>query len=687
MNWITAYRRAGACLAFAFTFSLPASAFTSGCPNPDAETRKAFETCEGLGLCKLRDVALMACDQLRNWADKFKAEPRDMGDPNQPQDSVDAMSLQQRAGFVRGCVARRGGNAENVEWCKDLYRTTEEKQAVQRDKDAALVRQYDMRKSTEREELRRKGRDLGVKAGLAVSRMQRECSQPGYKATYTPSCSGAAEEVIQNADAIAEFNIAAAKLGDVPPIPEQSQLAQARAIDATFRAEEQLGQPASVTAAASGPAQTGAPLVVDPNCPVTTYTPGTNISTTTITDRHASDPRCGGAGNGRRIEGSSAMDSTREPALLRRGSSSAGAAMQGAIDRSRDPQARAEFERAERDRQASDAQALRQAATTPALGGLAAVGAAAAGMRGNDVLARQMLDLADRANAPARSPAPLPSMPSGSADGRSCAEIMGALDDDLASRAAYSAMQDGVSSGRFTSHMAQEQRLWYGEYLLKVSERQPACRGTDAHRHQLASVQRQRQECQCQARNYTFDPARVEAALLASGGGESAATSTGGFAACQRAAQADPAFEQNMARLQARNPETAVLLRASIEGINLQIQGYQRCAHEPQAQSAIAKLRQQREQVLRTCRQIAAVDNCMVSPFGEASAAGNSMADDEAQAQAERDRAELREALNQLTNAIGQAVNARGGTGPGGPAAGTCGNGRPRPAGGVCTAQ
>lgn len=56
----------------------------------------------------------------------------------------------------------------------------------------------------------------------------------------------------------------------------------------------------------------------------------------------------------------------------------------------------------------------------------------------------------------------------------------------------------------------------------------------------------------------------------------------------------------------------------------------------------------------------------------------------QADAKAEKDRAEMQGALLQLTDAIGKAVKARNG---GATSDNTCGNGRPKPVGGVCTAR
>lgn len=94
------------------------------------------------------------------------------------------------------------------------------------------------------------------------------------------------------------------------------------------------------------------------------------------------------------------------------------------------------------------------------------------------------------------------------------------------------------------------------------------------------------------------------------------------------------------------------------------------------------------------CKQIAAnASLCSARPSLsslQAEAAQSQQRDEaarqqaQADAKAQRERAEMQDALNQLSDAIGKAVKARSG---GATSDNTCGNGRPKPVGGVCTAR
>lgn len=62
-----------------------------------------------------------------------------------------------------------------------------------------------------------------------------------------------------------------------------------------------------------------------------------------------------------------------------------------------------------------------------------------------------------------------------------------------------------------------------------------------------------------------------------------------------------------------------LLLRGTIHNLDFLIRTYTQCLPDQQTQQAINGWNTQREQSLRTCRQISSTDNCLVSPFGTTS--------------------------------------------------------------------
>ncbi len=61
--------------------------------------------------------------------------------------------------------------------------------------------------------------------------------------------------------------------------------------------------------------------------------------------------------------------------------------------------------------------------------------------------------------------------------------------------------------------------------------------------------------------------------------------------------------------------ETVLQLRGSIYNLDFLIRTYTQCLPDRETQNAINGWKTQREQSLRTCRQISSTDNCLVSPF------------------------------------------------------------------------
>ncbi len=149
-------------------------------------------------------------------------------------------------------------------------------------------------------------------------------------------------------------------------------------------------------------------------------------------------------------------------------------------------------------------------------------------------------------------------------------------------------------------------------------------------------------------------------------------TDVAGSTACRNAANNNPELEQALARLP--QYDTNVLLRGAAAALDWQITALRRCGNDAETQAAIESAERQQQAALATCRQLAATDNCDQSPFGELAAT-------EAEAQAERDRAEVRNLINQFSDALAEAINA--GNHTENPPASTC----IAPPGGVCTAQ
>jgi len=75
----------------------------------------------------------------------------------------------------------------------------------------------------------------------------------------------------------------------------------------------------------------------------------------------------------------------------------------------------------------------------------------------------------------------------------------------------------------------------------------------------------------------------------------------------------NPGYESALEQLPRNEPTT--LIRGALIGIDMQLQALRRCPVGGQIQQQIAALENQRAQALRTCRQLAARDNCEESPF------------------------------------------------------------------------
>lgn len=230
-------------------------------------------------------------------------------------------------------------------------------------------------------------------------------------------------------------------------------------------------------------------------------------------------------------------------ALPRRGSSSAGVGMQGAIDRSRDPAARAAFEQADRDNQARDAEALRQAAAAPVLGGLVEVGAAVVGMQGNQALARQMLDVAKLAG-------PVPAQPA-SLHAQAPTAVTGEC-------ARWQALYNNATNPTA--------RAQYGlEVALK-------CKGA----------------------------ATASDTAPGASSGFGASTSSGDV--CQGETLRNPAYESSMARLP--STDTVLQLRGAMVGLDMMLAALRQCTSTPAIHEQIRSFESRRAQTLSTCRSI-----------------------------------------------------------------------------------
>jgi len=72
-------------------------------------------------------------------------------------------------------------------------------------------------------------------------------------------------------------------------------------------------------------------------------------------------------------------------------------------------------------------------------------------------------------------------------------------------------------------------------------------------------------------------------------------------------------MEQALTRLPAN--EVVLMLRGAIAVLSQTIEALKRCGDDRQTLAIKADFETQLNQTLRTCRQIAATDNCRVSPF------------------------------------------------------------------------
>lgn len=235
--------------------------------------------------------------------------------------------------------------------------------------------------------------------------------------------------------------------------------------------------------------------------------------------------------------------------------------------------------------------------------------------------AAQRLQAADRPPAPmAAAPvAPPPpaarAVPARRAAPASCSELTDGFVYAAGAPDAYGRMRADLAAGRITPATEAAQRLWFAERVGRVAESTSLC-PANQHALQRANLEQLRAGCKCTTgTNLYFDERRVQAALDAALGGGGPDLSTTASEACRRAADSNPRYTQDMARLRAGNPETTLLLRGAIVGIDLQLRAWQPCAGDAHGQGIIADLQRQRASALRACQQISSSNNCEVSPF------------------------------------------------------------------------
>lgn len=184
-----------------------------------------------------------------------------------------------------------------------------------------------------------------------------------------------------------------------------------------------------------------------------------------------------------------------------------------------------------------------------------------------------------------------------------------------------------------------EQRMAAARAQCAASEStcQSACMGVAAlgllslfTRNNAAATEASNQTQQCsnrcdEAKNSCEQQANAMAggnqqAAYSGGGGGSGGGSTPNFGSarglpvdeCHR--QANASDLGNKLNAIPRN-ETVLLLRGAIFNLDFLIGTYTQCLPDQKSQQAINGWKTQREQSLRTCRQISSVDNCLKSPF------------------------------------------------------------------------
>lgn len=183
-----------------------------------------------------------------------------------------------------------------------------------------------------------------------------------------------------------------------------------------------------------------------------------------------------------------------------------------------------------------------------------------------------------------------------------------------------------------------EQRVAAARTQCAASENtcQSACMGVAAlgllslfTRNNAAATEASNQTQQCsnrcdEAKNSCEQQANAMAGgnqqAVYSGGGGGGGGSTPNFGSarglpvdeCHR--QANASDLGNKLNAIPRN-ETVLLLRGAIFNLDFLIGTYTQCLPDQKSQQAINGWKTQREQSLRTCRQISSVDNCLKSPF------------------------------------------------------------------------
>lgn len=197
-----------------------------------------------------------------------------------------------------------------------------------------------------------------------------------------------------------------------------------------------------------------------------------------------------------------------------------------------------------------------------------------------------------------------------------CAEMMSRFDVDAGTWEATQALTKQEAEGGPSAHAALESRLWYAAMIYRLAVEHPLCAGEKLNSHRQAErVEELRRQCQCgDGRPVNFDVARVNAALRnarLNAGSTPVAASDGD--ACRNAATHNPAMEQALTRLPAN--EVVLMLRGAIAVLSQTIEALKRCGDDRQTLAIKADFETQLNQTLRTCRQIAATDNCRVSPF------------------------------------------------------------------------
>lgn len=199
----------------------------------------------------------------------------------------------------------------------------------------------------------------------------------------------------------------------------------------------------------------------------------------------------------------------------------------------------------------------------------------------------------------------------------SCAAVMAAFNRQAGSSQAYQQSLNDLGAGTATTRDQAEQRLWYRERMARVARGHPACiADAKVQRDTEAGLVESRQQCDCTVgKNRWFDAARVEAAIAA------ALAPAAGFAApspepladglsfevCDREAQAVLNIEPT--------DDTPLLLRRTIAGIDRALGMLTRCEGDGRTKDLMTTLRFQREQALKTCRQIVSSDNCEAPPL------------------------------------------------------------------------